>query len=104
VQDTAETRAAAIQYLRNWSINFYPDHSDVFQSAQRLAKELGGTLEVPQLSWKYNWIRQLFGWRSAKRVQVLAPRVRWTLIRSVDQQLSRIEAWRRRDRLAPNQG
>ncbi len=29
-------------------------------------KNLGGRLEIPQLPWKYAWIRSIFGWKAAK--------------------------------------
>jgi len=35
-----------------------------------MARELGGQLETPKLSWKYAWIQKLFGWRAAKQAQL----------------------------------
>jgi hypothetical protein len=43
---------------------------DIVERARELASSLGGgVLGLPHLSWKYAWLRSLFGWSSAKRVQ-----------------------------------
>ncbi len=84
VKDSPRARAACVQYLQNWMVYFYPDRLDLFEKAQILAAELGGTLTIPRLSWKYDWIRSLFGWSLARRAQVALPKVRWSLARRYD--------------------
>jgi hypothetical protein len=66
-----------VKYLQNWLIHFYPEKCDIVKHAEQLANELGGHLDAPRLSWKYGWIKEIFGWDSAKRVQLLLPRIRW---------------------------
>lgn len=84
VEDSPRAKAACIQYLQNWIVYFYPDRPDLFHQAQTVAGELGGTLTVPRLSWKYDWIRALFGWPVARRAQVELPKLRWSLARRYD--------------------
>jgi glycosyltransferase involved in cell wall biosynthesis len=79
IEDSQRVRAACITYLQNWMVYFYPERADLFEQAQMLAKELGGALEAPSLSWKYAWIKTLFGWPLARRAQVTLPRLRWSL-------------------------
>jgi|SRR6266571_1230991 len=90
LEDSPRTRAASIQYLQNWLVFFYPHRPDLVEEAEQIAKELGGKLEPPQLSWKYSWIKALFGWGLAKRAQVFFPRLRWSVIRSCDKILSKV--------------
>ncbi len=90
LEDSPRTRAASIQYLQNWLVFFYPYRPDLVEEAGQIAKDLGGKLEPPQLSWKYCWIKALFGWGLAKRAQVFFPRLRWSVIRSCDKILSKV--------------
>ena len=84
VEDSPRARAACVQYLQNWMVYFYPDRPDLFEKAQMLAGEFGGSITVPRLSWKYDWIRTLFGWPLARRAQVTLPKLRWSLARRYD--------------------
>ncbi len=65
---------------------------DIFQEAARKAAELGGSLDVPKLSWKYAWIQSLFGWRVAKRAQLVLPRIRSSVERYWDKVLFNMAA------------
>src|SRR5215469_5985421 len=100
LQDDQRARTACVTYIQNWMNNFYPERLDIFQEAEELAKNLGAQLKVPPLSWKYSWIDSLFGRAQAKRAQVLLPRLKWSVIRSLDKLLSQIpgrkfpEGWR----------
>ena len=91
LEDTPRSRAACVTYLQNWLVFFYPQRMDLVEEAQRMAKELGGQLEEPYLSWKYSWIRTLFGWHLARRAQLMLPGLKWSLIRKWDQALFRLE-------------
>jgi hypothetical protein len=91
LEDTDRTRAAAVNYLQTWLIDFYPERLDIVKEAERLAAELGGCLGTPRLSWKYDWIRRLFGWGLAKRTQVYLRRVKWSLLRQWDRVRLRLE-------------
>lgn len=91
LEDSERVRAACVRYLQTWLIEFYPERLDIVEQAEQLAESLGGRLEVPRLSWKYAWIRKSFGWPLAKRAQVLMPRYKASMIRSLDKALSRLD-------------
>jgi hypothetical protein len=91
LEDSDRTRAACVQYLQNWLINFYPERLDIVEQANQLAAGLGGQLRTPELSWKYQWVRTLFGWRTAKQLQLLLPQMKWSLLRFWDKMALRVE-------------
>jgi glycosyltransferase involved in cell wall biosynthesis len=91
LENSPLTRAACVNYLQTWLHHFYPERPDIVDEAERLATELGGRLDVPQLSWKYDWIRRLFGWDRAKRVQMSSRAVKWAVRRWCDRALFRLE-------------
>jgi glycosyltransferase involved in cell wall biosynthesis len=91
LEDSDRVRAACVKYLQNWLLFFYPDRPDLVVKAQVMARVLGGHLEEPRLSWKYRWIRALFGWNLAKRAQLTLPAAKWAVVRSWDRAMSRIE-------------
>jgi glycosyltransferase involved in cell wall biosynthesis len=90
LEDSERVRSACIEYLQTSLHYFYPERPDIFQEAERLAGELGGKLESPRLSWKYAWIKTLFGWRIAKRIQRLLLGLRWAMGKRWDKTLFRI--------------
>src|SRR5437763_10842977 len=67
LEDSERVRAECLNYLQLRFIRFYPARVAFVEQLQRLAATLGGQLEIPQLSWKYSWIRKIFGWRLYKR-------------------------------------
>lgn len=91
LEESPRVRQACLNYLHNWLIHFYPERADIVREAQELARELGGELRPPKLSWKYDWIRSVFGWRAAKKAQVEARNLRWSVQRSLDRTLARLE-------------
>jgi glycosyltransferase involved in cell wall biosynthesis len=92
LQDDTRARAACVRYLQTWMVYFYPERLDIFRQAQELASSLGGELKIPPLSWKYSWIETLFGRAQAKRAQIVLPGIKWSLLRTWDKALRRIEA------------
>ncbi len=52
VADGPVARAAIVSYLQAWLPHFYPERPDVVQQARDLAASVGGTLEIPTMSWK----------------------------------------------------
>jgi glycosyltransferase involved in cell wall biosynthesis len=83
LEDSQRARSACVSYLQTCLIYFYPERPDIIERAEQLANRFGGRLDAPHLSWKYSWIRALFGWGLAKRAKLLLPRLRWYLQRSV---------------------
>lgn len=69
LEDSARTREAALSYLQVWYFYFFPDKKDLLAEIDSLAHELGGRLSPPALSWKYSWIKGLFGWEEARRAK-----------------------------------
>src|SRR5262249_36062090 len=57
LENTERTREACIKYLQNWLIDFYPERPDIVTQAETLARDLGGALHAPRVSWKYDWVR-----------------------------------------------
>lgn len=88
LEDSERVRRACVQYIRNWLIHFYPEQTEIVQEARRLAADFGEELGEPSLSWKYAWIKTLFGWHAAKRAQVEARKLRWTIQRSWDRAMA----------------
>jgi glycosyltransferase involved in cell wall biosynthesis len=78
LEDSERTRSACLKYLQRGLIRFYAERPDLLRQVQKLAKDLGGDLQVPRLSWKYVWIKTLFGWRSAVRTQDRLRTLRWS--------------------------
>ncbi len=92
LDDGARSRAACVGFLQNWLGCFHPLRPDIVKQAEQMARDLGGQLEVPRLSWKYSWIKALFGWGFAKRAQLLLTNARWSLKRLWEKALWRIHA------------
>jgi hypothetical protein len=92
--DSDRARAACLKYLQTSLGYFYPESIEIVEQAEALAKQLGGQLERPKLSWKYAWIQMLFGWHRAKRGQQLLLRFRWSVERRWDKMLFRIAGQR----------
>jgi glycosyltransferase involved in cell wall biosynthesis len=91
LEDSPRTRAACVNYLQTWLHHFYPERPDIVAEAQRLAARLGGRLEAPHLSWKYEWIRRVFGWAPAKQVQSSSRALKWAFLRSYDRAAFRLQ-------------
>jgi glycosyltransferase involved in cell wall biosynthesis len=91
LEDGPRVRNACVKYLQNWLVFFYPDRLDIVKQAEEVARNLGGELRLPLLSWKYSWMQALFGWHVAKRAQVFLPRVRWGFQRFWDKTVFRFE-------------
>ena len=77
MQDGERVRQACLTYMQTWLLNFYPERLDILEQAEGMARELGGHLGVPRLSWKYSWMRVAFGWHVAKSGQQVLLKIRW---------------------------
>jgi glycosyltransferase involved in cell wall biosynthesis len=91
LNDSERVHAVCLRYLQNWSTPFYPGRLDLVEQMQQMAKELGGELKAPRLSWKYSWIEPIFGLDMATRVQVALRRSKWSVVRRWDEALARRE-------------
>jgi len=91
LEDSERVRAACVKYLQNWMGYFYPERLDIFRQAEEMSRNLGGQLTPPNLSWKYSWIKAIFGWRFARKAQLLLPNIRWFLVRVCEKGLFFLE-------------
>jgi glycosyltransferase involved in cell wall biosynthesis len=91
LEDSERVRAACLRYLQTSLIHFYPAKLDIVKQAQQLARDLGGELGPPSLSWKYHWMKAIFGWHTAKFGQQVLLGFRWSMERFWDKALFRVE-------------
>ena len=91
LEDSGRARAACVAYLQTYLVDFYPQRLDIVSEAERLATDLGGRLEPPRLSWKYEWIRLVLGWRLAKRMEECLRHIKWSSLTLWDKMLLRCE-------------
>ena len=90
LEDGDRVRRACVAFLQDSLIYFYPERPDIVRELKALAENLGGRLETPRLRWKYAWIRPLFGWRLAKRAQLMLPEFKEFFVRSWDWTLTKL--------------
>ena len=98
MENSERVRRACVAYLQNWYENFYPERSDLAAQAQRMAAELGGSLEEPRLRWKFAWLKPLFGLGAAKWAQTTFPRIKASMLRTIDKTMYTLET---RSKTAP---
>jgi peptidoglycan/xylan/chitin deacetylase (PgdA/CDA1 family) len=91
LEDSERTRQACITFMRTSMLYFWPGWPDIVAQAEDMANEMGDHLQVPRMSWKYEWIRSLFGLRVAKIIQRFLLNVRWTLAKLREQMMSGLE-------------
>jgi glycosyltransferase involved in cell wall biosynthesis len=91
LEESCRTRQACLTYLQRNLINFYPERTDIVGEAKNVAAQLGGELVPPNLSWKYSWIKALFGWRAAKNIAQSMREMRWATETSFDKALFRVK-------------
>jgi glycosyltransferase involved in cell wall biosynthesis len=91
LEDSERVRAACVTYIQNWLFYFYPERLDLVDRLREMARGLGGQLEEPRLSWKYAWIKTIFGWRLARRAEFFLPRIRGVMQRCWDKALFRLD-------------
>lgn len=84
MENSERAKGASLTYMQTSVLYFHPERPDILAQAQEIARELGGHLVAPSLSWKYDWIRRLLGWRSAKIGQRLLLESRWAVAKAWD--------------------
>ena len=91
LENSERVRRACITYLQNWYEDFYLERSDLAEQAQKIAAELGGSIEEPRLRWKFAWLKPLFGSGTAKWAQMTFPHMKASLLRSIDKAMYTLE-------------
>lgn len=92
LSDDARARAACTTYVRDWLPHFYPRRPDMIGQARVWARSWDGDLgSVDRLSWKYEWIRRLFGIGTARIVQMRYNETKSSLIRAWDRAMQMVE-------------
>jgi glycosyltransferase involved in cell wall biosynthesis len=91
LEDSERTRAACVHYIGTWLHEFYPYRLDIAQQLKDIAAQLGGKAEDPRLSWKYNWLVQLFGWDVGRKAQLMLPRIKGSMIIGWDKAMQQWE-------------
>ena len=92
LEDSERVRKTCLTYLQAWYGTFYPERPDIVAELQRMAAKLQGHLEVPHWSWKYAWLKPVFGLKVAKAARMVLPELKLSLIKSWDQAMYRLEA------------
>jgi glycosyltransferase involved in cell wall biosynthesis len=90
-EDSGRTRSACVKFIRVWLPEFYPYRIDLVEELKRMASELGESVEVPPLPWKYNWIARMFGTGAGRRAQMLLPRIKEAGMIAWDRAMFRLE-------------
>jgi glycosyltransferase involved in cell wall biosynthesis len=91
LEKSARVNLACLKYLEVGLGRFYANRPDIVEQLNRTALDLGERLELPRLSWKYSWIRSLFGERLARRAEALLPRIKLSAVRRWDAMMFRVE-------------
>lgn len=91
LEESDRVRKACLTYIQTWYPNFYPERPDLVAESQGLAAQLQGRLEVPRMSWKYAWMKPVFGCKAAKRAQGALSQVRLLLARHWDKAMLKWE-------------
>lgn len=100
LDQTPRAREACLAYLQRNLISFFPERADIVKEMGQLATELGGKLLPPTLSWKYSWIKTIFGWTAAKNASIQLRNIRWSLEKALEKALfhlkTELSGWRLR--------
>lgn len=75
-EDSPRTRRACASMLQSFDYAYYPDHADLRAKVRARVAELGGASLAPDGPPGFQKLRRLVGWRTARRVQHLAERLR----------------------------
>src|ERR1700687_3531767 len=92
LEESERVRKACLAYLQTKCIDFFPERPDIVAELEGLAAQLQGRLEEPRLSWKYAWMKPIFGWKAAKWAMMMLPGHKTSLVRHWDKAMFRLEA------------
>ena len=87
LENSERTRSTCLKFLQTSLFDFYPDQTAILEKVNDLAKDLGGNLSPPALTWKYFIIKQVFGWRITKRARQVIQVFKTVIIRNWDKLL-----------------
>lgn len=73
-EDSPRTRRIAANILMTFEYTFYPQHPDLRAAVAKRIAELGGSDLHPVGPPGFHQLRQLIGWRAARRIQRFAER------------------------------
>lgn len=90
LENSERTRSACLNYLQIWLLYFYPEKPELLDRMKALARELGGALPSPELSWKYYPIRRAMGWKVAKKMMTRWRNIKSTSYKNWDRLLYRL--------------
>lgn len=84
LENSERTRTTALQHLQSNFIYFYPEEHELLDKIAELSKKLGGCLIQPRLKFKYELVRIIFGWETAKNLIFTVPRFKKILFGNYD--------------------
>lgn len=70
-KDTTESRLACANSLQLWAYEFYPMHLDLYTIVNEKIKELGGSKVNMDGGKLFLLMRNILGWKKAKKIKVL---------------------------------
>lgn len=94
LEESERVRKACVTYLQTWYGVFYPDKTDIVGEMQALAAELGGQLNEPRLPPKYDWMKGIFGYRTARWAATALCEFKSDTLRRYDKLMHRMEVSR----------
>jgi glycosyltransferase involved in cell wall biosynthesis len=97
LENSERVRFICLNYLQRRVRNFVPERPDLVHKIEKIAAHLGGRITSPELGGKYFFIERFVGYAAAKRSRSLLRRWKWSLIRSWDRALARLESGKEDD-------
>jgi len=71
-RDDPQTRRATADLCQRFAYDYYPSRPDLVNKALQRGKKLGGSKLSPLGGSSFYFLSNLFGWKIARRLQVLA--------------------------------
>lgn len=79
-EDSPRIRRICANRFQMWLFSFYPEYPDLVRKAEEQIRELGGSDLKLQGGFLLKVLTPLFGWKSVRRLQVVAKSFGWTHI------------------------
>ena len=90
LEDSERTRRVSLAALQKSLYRFYPERAELVEKINALASELGGKLSAPNHGWKFDFVRSVFGWKTANWVMPALRKLKLSMIVKWDELLYRI--------------